>query len=406
MINVSPSSADCDIVISGAGLIGSAFALALSQSGLRVTLVDSGPQPKTFPAMPQRVSAINLASQTMLARLGVWSEVPDDKKIPFEAIETWDAASTGSIRFESAELGINALGHIVCNNALRFALHQVIESSTPHILVFDEAIDAIKPSSNGVALTLASGRQLGTRLVIGADGPRSNVRRLGQINMNDVEYSHTAIVATVMPSQDHGQVARQRFLPDGPLAFLPLSDGRCSIVWSVPHDRALELLEADDAAFALALASAFNHRLGHIETLGPRTSFPLHRRHAETYIADRLALIGDSAHTVHPLAGLGANQGFADAAALAEVVLDAVSQNRDFACRSVLRRYERWRRGENTLVAQVIEGFYTLFAPPNGPAARLRGIGMDLTDRSTLMKSFIMRHAIGLSGDLPALVKP
>lgn len=406
-MNLNRSSAvDCDVLISGAGLIGSAFALALARSGLSVTLIESQDPPADAQAMPERVSAVNLASQQMLTRLRVWDNLSDDAKTPFETIETWDAGSAGSIRFDAADLGLPALGHIVSNHALRLALHQELEGSTTHSIFFNQAINGLEHSDEGIRVTLANGNQLNTRLIVGADGPLSTLRQLAKISMTDTDYGQTAVVATVTPSEHHGNSARQRFLPDGPLAFLPLANGRCSIVWSVPNDRAPDLLKLDDSAFGKALEEAFDQRLGQIHAVSARVSFPLQRRHANTYIGDRLALIGDAAHTVHPLAGLGANQGFADAAGLAEVILAAASENRNFACRSVLRRYERWRRGENALIIEAIEGFHRLFGSTSEAAARVRGMGLDITNHSAWIKTIIMRHAVGLNGDLPALTKP
>ena len=406
-MNLNRSSAvDCDVLISGAGLIGSAFALALARSGLSVTLIESQDPPADAQAMPERVSAVNLASQQMLTRLRVWDNLSDDAKTPFETIETWDAGSAGSIRFDAADLGLPALGHIVSNHALRLALNQKLGGSTTHSIFFNQAINGLEHSDKGIRVTLANGNQLNTRLIVGADGPRSTLRQLAKISMTDADYGQTAIVATVTPSEHHGNSARQRFLPDGPLAFLPLANGRCSIVWSVLNDRAPDLLKLDDSAFGKALEEAFDQRLGQIHAVSPRISFPLQRRHAKTYIGDRLALIGDAAHTVHPLAGLGANQGFADAAGLAEVILAAASENRNFASRSVLRRYERWRRGENAFIIEAIEGFHRLFGSTSEAASRVRGMGLDVTNHSAWIKAIIMRHAVGLSGDLPALTKP
>jgi len=400
------SAVDCDVLISGAGLMGSAFALALARSELRMILIESEDPPADTRATPERVSAVNLASQQMLTRLGVWDNLSDHSKTPFETIETWDAGSAGSIRFDAADLGLKALGHIVSNHALRLALHRALEASATHSIFFNQEINSLEHSDEGVRVTLANGNQLNTRLVVGADGPHSTLRQLAKISMTDADYGQTAVVATVRPSEHHGNSARQRFLPDGPLAFLPLANGRCSIVWSVPNDRAPDLLKLDDSAFGKALEKAFDQRLGQIQTVSSRISFPLQRRHADTYIGDRVALIGDAAHTVHPLAGLGANQGFSDAAGLAEVILAAASENRDFACRSVLRRYERWRRGENALIIEAIEGFHRLFGSTSETAARVRGMGLDITNHSAWVKGIIMRHAVGLSGDLPALAKP
>jgi 2-octaprenylphenol hydroxylase len=241
--------------------------------------------------------------------------------------------------------------------------------------------------------------------VIGADGPRSRVRQQASIDLTAWGYAQQAIVATVAPEQSHASTAWQRFLATGPLAFLPLADGRCSIVWSVDSEQADILLAHEDARFLEALATAFGDRLGAVVATSTRAAFPLQRAHAKRYVDSRIALIGDAAHTVHPLAGQGVNLGLLDAAVLAEVLLDADGAGRDIGSVPVLRRYERWRKGDNLAMLAVTDGLKRLFGNSMVAVARMRNLGLDVTDSVRPVKNMFMRRAAGLEGDLPRLAR-
>ena len=398
-------SHDCDALVVGAGMIGSTCALALAREGLSVIVFDKYPAHQSTLSEPQRVSAINQASENILRRLDVWTGIAASRPQPFERIEVWDAGNTGAISFDASTIGLAHLGHIVRNSAISSTLHQALTAEPGVSLHFGDTPAAITSSESSIAVSLEHGETISARLLIGADGATSKVRELASITHQERAYNQTAIVATITPDAPHGCCARQRFLSSGPLAFLPLADNECSIVWSTHTDRAEELLALDDHAFNLELADAFESRLGNIQKISPREGFPLVRRHAVDYIGERIALVGDSAHTVHPLAGLGANQGFGDAAALTEVVAGAFSKNRNLASRSVLRRYERWRRSENALVLKVMDGFHGLFNTENHALSGLRGVGLNLTDRSPFLKKAVIRYAVGLDGDLPELAQ-
>jgi len=398
---------DCDALIVGAGMIGGACALALARQGLNVSVIDRDHlnQNAEAEAEPRRVSAINLASENILKRLEVWDEILASLPQTFERIDVQDEGSSGTISFDAADLGLTHLGHIISNEAITRALYHALDREQRVSLRFGQTATAIVSSGSSVTVTLDAGETISARILIGADGANSRVRELAEITHQESSYDHTAIVATVKPELPHASCARQRFLASGPLAFLPLANNECSIVWSADTEKAEQLLTLDDEAFSLELAEAFEHRLGSIQRVSPRAKFPLVRRHAVNYIGERIALIGDAAHTVHPLAGLGANQGFADAATLFEVISNASSQNRDLASRSVLRRYERWRRGENALVLKVMDGFHGLFGTDNPAVSRLRGLGLNLTDNVPLVKETLVRYAVGLEGDLPQLAQ-
>ena len=398
---------DCDALVVGAGMIGGACALALARQGLNVSVIDRDHlnQNAEAEAEPRRVSAINLASENILKRLEVWDEILASLPQTFERIEVQDEGSSGTISFDAADLGLTHLGHIISNEAITRALYHALDREQRVSLRFGQTATAIVSSGSSVTVTLDAGETISARILIGADGANSRVRELAEITHQESSYDHMAIVATVKPELPHACCARQRFLASGPLAFLPLANNACSIVWSADTEKAEQLLALEDEAFALELAEAFEQRLGSIQKVSPRAKFPLVRRHAVNYIGERIALIGDAAHTVHPLAGLGANQGFADAATLFEVISNASSQNRDLASRSVLRRYERWRRGENALVLKVMDGFHGLFGTDNPAVSRLRGLGLNLTDNVPLVKETLVRYAVGLEGDLPQLAQ-
>ena len=402
---IQTQTPDCDALIVGAGMIGGACGLALARQGLNVSVIDRDHLNQHAKAEPRRVSAINLASENILRRLEVWDEVLASRPQTFDRIEVRDEGSSGTISFDAADLGLTHLGHIISNEAIAGALHHSLDKEQCVSLRLCQAPIAIDSSDSSVTVTLETGETISARILIGADGANSRVRELASITHQQSSYEHMAIVATVKPELPHACCARQRFLASGPLAFLPLANNECSIVWSAKTEKAEQLLALEDEAFSLELADAFEYRLGRIQKVSPRAWFPLVRRHAVNYIGERIALIGDAAHTVHPLAGLGANQGLADAATLFEVISNAALQNRDLGSRSVLRRYERWRRGENALVLKVMDGFHGLFGTDNPALSRLRGLGFNLTDNAPLIKETLVRYAVGLEGDLPQLAQ-
>jgi 2-octaprenylphenol hydroxylase len=252
---------------------------------------------------------------------------------------------------------------------------------------------------------LESGRQLQARLVIGADGAASRVRQAACIRAHEHDYHQCAIVAVVKTEYPHRETAWQRFLPTGPLAFLPLRDGLSSIVWSTTTTESERLMALEAEDFHAELAASFGYRLGRIQRSGPRAVFALRRLHAEQYVRPRLALIGDAAHMIHPLAGQGVNLGILDAAVLAEVVTDARRSGRDAGSLPVLRRYERWRRGENLIMMTAMDGFNLAFASSLMPVREVRNLGLRLADAMAPLKQLFMKHAMGLSGDLPRLAR-
>lgn len=398
---------DFDVVIVGGGMVGAALACALGDTPLRVCVIEAGPPPRA-PGVDYdlRVSAVTLGSQAMLETVGAWSAMTAHRVAPIRGMEVWDEGGTGRIAFDSADLGTPALGYIVENGAILHALIQRMGQFSNVDYRSGTAWERLETVDGEVRLDLRDGSSLRAALVVGADGAASAVRRAAGIETRGSRFGQKAIVAVVRSARRHDFIARQRFLDTGPLAFLPLDDAHtCSIVWSADDTRADELLALDPAAFLSALQEALGDCLGTLEHVGERAAFPLTSAHAETYIGTRTVLLGDAAHRLHPLAGQGLNMGLKDAAVLADVLLDAVHQDRDPGAHAVLRRYERWRRGDNGLMIAAMEGFKSLFTG-GGPARRaVRNLGLDLVDQSGPVKQYIMRYASGLAGEQPRLMR-
>lgn len=397
---------DYDVLIAGAGMVGATLACALGDTPLRVGLIDRAQPVRVVGAeYDLRVSAFTRASERIFRALGAWDGMVARRVSPFREMQVWDAGGDGAIHFDCAEVGEPHLGHIIENNVVVAALLERLERFTNVALLCPAEIAGLSDGDAAIGATLKSGETLKTGLLVGADGARSLVREFAGIESRGWSYRQQAIVATVTTALPHRATAWQRFLPTGPLAFLPLADGSCSIVWSNDSPQAELLMQLDADAFRSQLQSAFEARLGEVTAVGPRAAFTLRLSHADRYVDHRVALVGDAAHTVHPLAGQGANLGLADAAALAEVLLDAVQARKDIGARSVLRRYERWRKGDNLAMLGAMDGFKRLFGNNLAPARTLRNLALTLTDAATPVKNLIIRRAMGLEGDLPKLAR-
>ena len=335
-----------DVVVIGAGIAGATLSCILAASGLRVVILEAGQMPKwDVNRYDLRVSALNLASKNTLIALGVWSQVETMRAYPFHDIEVWDQNSPGRVLFRSSDAGLQNLGHIVENSAVILALHEKLSKEEVEIH-YDLTVDKLYHNDKDIIVSTTDGLQFRAKLLVGADGTSSRVRELTDITIDQSSYSQDAIVAQVTTQKSNKQTAYQRFLSTGPLAFLPITDKVSSIVWSTDRRTSDHLIKLPDDKFKRELETAYQNRLGSIASISRRERFSVSSRHAKTYIGPRGALIGDAAHTVHPLAGLGGNQGIIDAAALAELVAHSINQNIDFGSRSTLRRYERWRKTE------------------------------------------------------------
>ncbi len=392
-----------DVAIVGGGMVGLAVACGLQGSGLRVAVLEQRvPEPLAADAPPQlRVSAINAASEKLLTRLGVWQDILSRRASCYHGMEVWDKDSFGHISFDDQSMGYNHLGHIVENSVIHYALWNKAQQSSDITLLAPAELQQVAWGENETFLTLKDGSMLTARLVIGADGANSWLRNKADIPLTFWDYQHHALVATIRTEEPHDAVARQVFHGEGILAFLPLSDPYlCSIVWSLSPEEALRMQQASEDEFNRALNIAFDNRLGLCKVESERLVFPLTGRYARQFAAHRLALVGDAAHTIHPLAGQGVNLGFMDAAELIAELKRLHRQGKDIGQYIYLRRYERSRKHSAALMLAGMQGFRDLFSGANTAKKLLRDIGLKLADTLPGVKPQLIRQAMGLN-DLP-----
>jgi 2-octaprenylphenol hydroxylase len=401
-----------DAVIVGAGVIGSVMASLLVARRLtapgRVAIVAD----RFSTAVPPdadwdlRVFALSRASQRLLEACGVWRSLPAERKFAYERMCVWDAAGEpqgrGSLNFDCAEMGEPNLGFIVDGRHLQWQCLQAARSAGA--VFIDAGLESIVAGDAEVATRLNDGRTLRSQLLIAADGQESKSRTLLGIETAGHAYHQDALVAHVRTARPHGNTAWQRFMTGGPLALLPLPQGRSSIVWSVPRAEAERLSTLDDASFAAAITAASGNILGECTPASGRARYPLKLQYAAQYARPRAVLLGDAAHAVHPLAGLGLNLGLLDCAALAEVFEDARGAGR-FGEYRLLRRYERWRRSENLLAAGALDGLEWLFSNAQPLRTALRAAGLAAVGRLPWVKRDLAQRALGLRGDVPRLLK-
>lgn len=402
-----------DLIIVGAGMVGSTLALALQDAGLTIKLIDSGSlevQPLALSApFEPRVSALSAASQRILERVGAWSGITQRRASPYTDMHVWDGSGTGQIHFSAASVHAEVLGHIVENRVVQDALLDALRRGGSVELMAGARVEQLQQDEHGWSLVLADGQRLSAGLVVAADGANSAVRRLAGCETREWDYLHHAIVTSVRCAEPNQRTAWQRFTDDGPLAFLPLQRAGdphwCSIVWSVTEQEAQRLMGLDDEAFRHALGRAFEYRLGEVLEVDPRLCIPLRQRHAKRYVQPGLALIGDAAHTIHPLAGQGVNLGLLDAAVLAEVLLSAIARDAQLGDPRVLGRFERRRMPHNLTMMAAMEGFERLFQADPLPLRWLRNAGLKGIQALPEAKALFVRQALGLSGDLPDLAR-
>lgn len=393
-----------DVVIIGAGIAGSALAVALDGSDINVLLVDAGslvskPSLSTeLHDFDARVSALTLQSRQWLGELGVWSDIESLSCEYFNRMYVWDGAGTsGNIEFHASEIGSDNLGSIVENRALVYSLQSKLQLSK-NVKILDQAsVENLKVCDAGYSFSLGD-NTIETSLLVGADGARSFVREQLQFATKQWPYGHDAIVCTVATEHLHQSTAWQVFLPTGPVALLPLNsqdENLCSLVWSADSEYAQELMAMDDDDFAGALTKAFESVLGNVTACSKRFSFPLQQRHAVDYVKPSAALVGDAAHTIHPLAGQGINLGLKDVQVLSEEILRAKSRGQSLGDLQVLGRYQRRRKADNLAMMATMEGFKRLFERREPVIGLLRNQGMSVLSQLPWLKRQIIKHAVG-----------
>jgi 2-octaprenylphenol hydroxylase len=398
-------SVDYDIAIVGAGVVGATLAAALANSGLRIALIEaSEPQPYDADApLDLRVFAISRASERILRALGTWDEIEQAPISAYRGMHVWEAYGAGGIEFDARDVAEPDLGHIVENRLLQWALLRRVGDAPDIETLWPRQCTGLAVAPECMTLKFGDADGLRARLVVAADGAKSRLRQWGGIETRTHAYQQRAVVSHLTTERPHGAIARQVFLADGVLALLPLADGRSSLIWSTGEAHAGNLLAMPEADFAEAVARASDFALGAVTQADRRASFPLVRMHAERYVRPRLALIGDAAHSVHPLAGQGVNLGMLDAAVLAETLKAAADSGRDVGALGILRRYERTRRAENAAMVYSLDGIQKMFSMRAAPVRQIAGSGLRFVDRCAPLKKVFIRCALGIDGELPTL---
>ncbi|WP_081847270.1 FAD-dependent monooxygenase [Thioclava indica] len=407
---VSSMKYDSDVLIVGGGLNGPALALALASAGVSVTLVDAAPaRQRATDTFDGRAYALAIASQKLLATLGVWGAIADTAQPMMEVKASDGHAGEGAapffLHFDARELDQAPVGYMLEDRYLYRAFLDAMEADPAITLIHDTQVTKQTVEPGAIAATLSDGRSLRAKLLVGADGRRSGVAERAGITREGWGYGQTALVAAIEHELPHNGVAHQFFMPSGPLAILPLKGNRSSIVWSEKDETAQAIAALDDADFLAVLRPRFGDFLGEIKLAGPRFSYPLNLTLANAYAAPRIALVGDAAHGVHPIAGQGLNLGLRDVAALAEVLVEAVRRGEDIGALDVLERYQGWRRFDATTLALGMDSVNRLFSNNNPLLRAGRDLGMGIVQAMPALRQGFMRQAAGLSGPLPRLLQ-
>lgn len=397
-----------DIVIVGGGMVGATIACALGNSDLSVAVLESHYPEPFLSEQPNdlRVSAISVASENILRMVGAWEGIVSRRSCPYRRMKVWEAdEQKASTEFVSDKIGYDHLGHIVENRIVQLALLEQLETFSNVDLICPVSIEDIDYSPGSSLIRLTDGKEIIGRLLIAADGGESRVRQAAGIGVHKWDYEQYALVASVATSYAQQDITWQQFTPTGPLAFLPLCGKNASLVWYNTPENVKRLMALDEEVFLAQLQRTFPETLGEIEHLYTRGFFPLRRQHAQQYVAEGVALAGDAAHMIHPLAGQGVNIGLLDAAALAETILTAARSGEDYVSLNVLKDYEKQRRHHNLIMMQTMDAFYRVFSNQNLPLKLFRNIGLGVAGKLKPAQNKVMQFAMGLEGPLPALAQ-
>ncbi|GFO72429.1 2-octaprenyl-3-methyl-6-methoxy-1,4-benzoquinol hydroxylase [Bathymodiolus japonicus methanotrophic gill symbiont] len=394
-----------DVIIVGGGMVGATVACALGDSDLKVALIEQN-MPEAFSpeqAHDLRVSALSIASQQILQTIGAWDAVLTMRVCPFKRMRVWETA--GDTEFNSDAIDYDALGYIVENRVTQLALLQRVQTFSNIKFLCPAKIKQIYYDGAKGSVELDDGQVLSAKVMVGADGGQSRLRQTVGLGVTSWDYQQHAMVIYVATDYEQQDITWQRFVPTGPQAFLPLTGNYGSIVWYNTPGEVRRLKALTDAELLAELTATFPDCLGKIDKILGVASFPLKRQHAQEYVKQGIALVGDAAHMINPLAGQGVNIGLLDAAMLAEVLIEANNKGKNIADLAVLKRYERLRRNENLKMMTVMDLFYRTFSNQVMPIKFLRNLGLGLAERITPLKNLVMRGAMGLEGRLPKLAK-
>ncbi len=394
-----------DVLVVGGGMVGATLGCALGGSDLRVAVLEDAPPHAFSPEQPHdlRVSAVSVASANILKTVGAWDGVAARRLCPYRRMRVWEDG--GDVEFRSEDIHEPVLGHIVENRIIQLAALERLTDFSNVTLLSPVKTRAIHYGTSGSAVELEDGRQLKAPLLVAADGGFSRVRQAAGMGVSGWDYEQHALVLTVETACGQQDITWQRFTPEGPQALLPLSGPHASLVWYNTPEEVKRLKSLSDAALLAALTETFPDCLGEIRSIQSRGSFPLRRQHALRYVKQGVALIGDAAHMIHPLAGQGVNIGLLDAAALAEVLIGAHRQGQGIGDAATLARYEQMRRRNNLVMMTVMDGFYRAFGNNHAPLRLIRNLGLGLAERVQPAKKLAMSYAMGLSGPLPRLAQ-
>lgn len=406
---MNTAQSEYDVIIVGAGLVGASLAASIAANPanqhLSIALIEQAQAPKSIslscqpPEFDPRVVALTQASIKLLKEIDAWGAVLGARACPYRFMHVWDNDGTGDIQFSASVLGQSELGFIVENQVVLNAVLDVVDRYHNIEIIRGHSLVSLKYEKEKRSLFLSNGSEYRASLLVAADGGHSKIRDLAGLPVRQWDYQHKAIVTTVKHERSHQFTAWQNFLVTGPLAFLPLADVSeqySSIVWSLESDVADEYMALSDTEFQLALSKAFEYKLGAVETAAKRYSFPLVQRHAVDYIAAQLALVGDAAHTIHPLAGQGVNLGLLDVGALSKEISRSSSRRLALSDASLLRRYQRQRKKHNLEVMLLMESFKRLFGSRDLAIRWLRNSGLKIVDRTKPIKNWLAKQAMGL----------